>query len=202
MSDLRNEESLESLAYREAGHVLLAYLIQKAGIADHFFALPIQASDRWSLVPGIEVVSLDGELSKLERTPSSLRSLITTPIFLLGGLAAERIRDGTPIDAPLANSVAIGRAMGMLASYFEEFGVENSQERESTLPAVIRDFYEFTEHQVSTHWASLQALARRLLDQKSLSKDEAFELIEVFLPEETREAVRRIASGESQDRHA
>jgi hypothetical protein len=184
---------IESLAYREAGHVVVAYLITKAGIADHFFALPIQPADRPLLVPAFDLISLNGELSQLARPSPSLRSLITMPLFLLGGVAAVRIREGTHKEVPLSDSRAVSRAMGMMASYLEEYGGADSSGTGSMIASAIKDFYLFVECELVHHWPALQALAQCLLEKGSLSRADAFELLDTCIPESDRKPSSTIA---------
>ena len=199
MSKVVSADALESQAYREAGHVLMAYLITHAGIADHFFALPIQPADRGHLVPEFDLISLNGALSQLARPSFSLRSLITMPLFLLGGVAAARIRQGTPQEVPLADSPAVSRAMGMLASYFEEYGATESQGTEGRIVIAIKDFYRFVERELRNQWPALETLSLRLREKGSLSKHDAFELFDSCILEENRKPSSRIARDESSD---
>ncbi len=91
----------------------MTFLIVKAGIADHLFAAPIQSADRFWLVPGFDFLDMDHELSKLERPSPSVRSLLTTPLFLMGGAAAVRIRQGVPGGMPrLRSPVRLGEPGG------------------------------------------------------------------------------------------
>ena len=195
-------DTLERLAHRQAGHVLMAYLITKAGIADHFFALPIQPVDRGHLVPEFDLISLNGDLSDLARPSFSLRSLITMPLFLLGGVAGERIREGTPKEAPLPPSLAVSRAMGMLASYFEEYGATESQGAESRIALAISDFYQFTERELRNHWPAVEAIALRLLKIESLNKYAAFDLIDIHIPESNRKPSSTVAGKDRPNRPA
>jgi hypothetical protein len=186
MSELVNPDGLESQAYREAGHVLMAYLITHAGIADHFFALPIQPADRGLLVPEFDLISLNGDLSQLAQPSFSLRSLITMPLFLLGGVAAARIRQGTPKEVPLPESPAISRAMGMLASYFEEYGATESQGTEGRIDMATKDFYRFAERELRNQWPALETFSLRLQEKGSLSRHDAFAFFDSCIPEENQ----------------
>jgi len=202
MSELVSADDLEGQAYREAGHVLMAYLITQASIADHFFALPIQPGDRHLLVPEFDLISLDGDLSRLARPSFSLRSLITMPLFLLGGIAAARIRRGTLREVPLPESPAVSRAMGMLASYFEEFDATEPQGTAGRIVMATKDFYQFAEQELRHQWPALEALALRLQQEGSLSRDEAFALFNSRIPEENRKPSSRIAGGKGAEASA
>ena len=197
MSDQPNRQELEGRAYREAGHVVIAYLVVKAGAAEHLFALPIEPGDRSWLVPDFDTVDLQSELSSTERPSPSLRSLLTTPLFLMGGIAAERIRQGVPAEAPHKESRALGRARGMLASYAEEF---QASDPVASMNTMFTDLYQLTERELRSNWNSVQAVAEALLDQLRLSKATAFELVEANLPESTKEAVRAVGDRRAPDR--
>jgi len=199
MSKVVSADALESQAYREAGHVLMAYLITHAGIADHFFALPIQSADRGLLVPEFDLISLNGDLSQLAQPSFSLRSLITMPLFLLGGVAARRIRQGTPKEVPLPESPAVSRVMGMLASYFEEYGATESQGTEGRIVMATKDFYRFVERELRNQWPALETLSLRLQEKGSLSRHDAFALIDSCIPQENRKPSSRIARDEGSD---
>src|SRR3989304_1446923 len=197
MSELVSADALESQAYREAGHVLMAYLITRAGIADHFFALPIQPVDRGFLVPEFDLITMNGDLSELARPSPSLRSLTTMPLFLLGGVAAQRIREATPKELPLPPSPAVSRAMGMLASYFEEYGAIDAQAIFDGVGLAIRDFYRFTERELRNQWPALETLSLRLQEKGFLSRHDAFALLDNCIPEENQKPSSRIAREEA-----
>lgn len=183
-------------AYRQAGHVLMAYLILEAGVADRFFALPIRARDRPALVPEFDQVRLDVDLALTDRPASSLRSLITTPLFLLGGEAAERIYRGVGMNTPLGNSTALSRARGTMYAYMEEFGGREAPESDARFSTVFRNYYEFIEQQVRDHWDSVLALAASIREAGQLSRAAAFELVEEHLSDETGGAETRQDRGE------
>ena len=199
--DQSNEHLMEGIAYREAGHVLMAYLLLKAGIADSSFAMPIHPRDRKYLVPEFSVVTVDGELSKLARPTFSLRSLVTVPLFIFAGFAAQRIQEGLASEAHSGDTEAEGRARGMIASYIDEYGGRTSGP-ESRLVEAFSDSYEVAEQGVRKHWRAVQALAQSLQEDRILSRDTAFEVIELHLPEETQKAVKTIASTQSPDKNA
>lgn len=199
--DQPNEQLMEGIAYREAGHVLMAYLILKAGFADSSFSMPIASRDRKYLVPDFSVVTAEGELSKLARPTFSLRSLVTVPLFIFAGFAAQRIHEDLPTETRSGDTEAEGRARGMIASYMEEFG-ERTAGSDSRLPVAFSDSYELAEQVVRKHWLAVQALTQCLHEKRQLSREAAFEVIERHLPEETKRSVKNIASGQSPEKSA
>ena len=151
MSDRPNEVSIEGIAYREAGHVLMAYLIVETGITDSRFALPISPQGRELLVPDFKVIAADGELSKLVRPTFSLRSLLTVPLFIFAGFAAQRMYKD-PTTPPIAgNSKAEGLARGLIHGYWEEFERDASGP-DSKLQQVIKDLNDLAYQTIREHW--------------------------------------------------
>jgi hypothetical protein len=182
LNDKPKEQSIESIAYREAGHVLMAYLIVEAGITDSSFAVPISQGGRELLVPEFNLVAADGELSKLTQPTFSLRSLITVPLFIFAGFAAQRIYED-PSTPPIAgNSRAEGLARGLMHGYWEEFDRDRSGP-DSTLTQAIKDSNDLAYQMIREHWHAVQSLAQRLLEEGELSRDEAFEAIQHYLAE-------------------
>jgi hypothetical protein len=192
---------MEGIAYREAGHVLMAYLIFEAGIADSYFALPIAQQDRKYLVPDFEMVNADGELAELARPNFSLRSLITLPLFIFAGFAAQRIHEGDPPETRPGSTKLEGRATGMIASYIQEFGGSISGP-DSRLVEASSDSYEFAEQEVQAHWPAVQALAQRLLNDKQLSREAAFEIIARHLSGGTKRDAESLAGEENPNEQA
>ena len=185
MSDQPNGQTMEGIAYREAGHVLMAYLLLKTGFVDSSFGLPITSQDRKYLVPEFDVVTAEGELSKLARPMFSLRSLVTVPLFIFAGFAAQRIYESPSTETHSGDSEAEGRARGMIASYVEEFGGSTSGP-DSRLSEAFSDSYKEAERGVRKHWLAIEALAQRLQEDRQLSRDAAFEIIERHLHKETK----------------
>ena len=105
MSD--DQPNGQTIAYREAVHVLMAYLVLKAGFADSSFALPIASRDRKYLVPEFNMVTAEGELSKLSRPTFNLRSLVTVPLFIFAGFAAQRIHEDPPTEAHSGHAITV-----------------------------------------------------------------------------------------------
>jgi hypothetical protein len=180
LKDQPKEESLESITYREAGHVLMAYLIVKVGITDSSFALPISQGGRELLIPEFDMVAADGELSKLTQPTFSLRSLITVPLFIFAGFAAQRIHEDPSTPSISGNSKAEGLARGLMHAYWEEFGRDRSGPA-SKLEQAIKDSNDLAYQMVREHWHAVQALAQRLLEEGELGREEAFEVIERHL---------------------
>jgi hypothetical protein len=177
MSDQPIEVSVEGIAYREAGHVLMAFLILKGSVSDFYFALPIAPEDRELMIPMIESVSPEGELSKHARPTMSLRSLLTVPLFIFAGFAARRIFEDPSTISSVGVTRPEGRAGGMIAGYFAEFGRDVSGP-ESKLAEAINDSYALAEKAVREHWNAVEALAQRLLDEGELDRDTAFAVIQ------------------------
>jgi hypothetical protein len=196
MNDQPVEPIVEDKTYCQAGHVLMAYLILNSGVADGFFAPPIPHEDRVYRVPELEEVDLKFEPGLSDRGSPRLRSLITTPLFLMGGEAAERLHKGVPSVTALGDSVAIGRANGMMLSYMEEFGGRDSPDRQDRFERDFRNDYDFVEGQVRDHWPSLEALAGSLQEEGKFPVDAAFERIESRLPEDSRRGVAANLGGE------
>ena len=180
MSDQAGDDSAEGIAFREAGHAVMAYLIVKAGIADSSFAAPISQGDRELLVPQFKAVAADGALSDLMQPRSSLRNLITVPLFVFAGFAAQRIHRDPSSEPVAGKSRAEGLARGMMHGYWEEFGGDASGAG-SKLQQFIDDWNEFAHETIRDHWKSVSALAERLLEERELSREEAFEVIERHL---------------------
>jgi hypothetical protein len=179
----------------------VAYLILQAGVAQHFFFAPGEYADRDAIVPRFEAVDLDADLLQAERPSSSLRSLITTPLFLTGGEAADRIRRNVPDDAPLGDSKAVSRAGKMMLGYMEVFEGANPPDRRGRFADVFRNYDDYVEGQVRYDWAGVAALVDRHQEQGRLTHPAAFDLIERNLDEQTKGRMERVDGEESRPRH-
>jgi hypothetical protein len=159
LNDQPEEESIESIAYREAGHAVMAYLMVKGELPDSLFALPVSQADREMLVPEFDEVGPDGELSKLAKPTFSLRSLLTVPPPFAG------------------NSDAEGRARGMIHAYSEEYGGDTSGP-ESKLQEATEHFNELAHQTIRDHWVAVEVMAQHLLEVGELDRKQALEVIE------------------------
>jgi hypothetical protein len=184
----------ERRAFREAGHVVMAYLILKAGWLDFIFAIPIAAVDRPYLVPPFMHVTLEGAGVDWGEISFSLRSLITTPVILLAGFAAERLKDGISDAVLPASSPLTGQALGLLAAYEEEYGEEDTRERDRRAARVLVAYFELAEAAMLWHWKSIEALAQALLQSKTLSAEAAYAVVERHLPNSTQARIKALAS--------
>jgi hypothetical protein len=146
-------------------------------------------------VPEFDEEDLEIDLGRLDRPSPSLRSLISTPLFLMGGEAADRIPRNASSDASLGDPTAIGQAGGTMMGYMEESGGDGSPESRARFSSSFRNFYDFSEGRVRNHWLSLKVLDGALQEEPKLARDAAFERTESGLSEETRRAVAAISDG-------
>jgi hypothetical protein len=195
---LQPSDSLERRAYCEAGHAVMAFLILKAGIADNLFLLPVSADTRPYFVAKFEQISIKHTCSNWGAITYSLASLTTTPMVLLAGYAAERIKYNINEDVTPHCSDLTARAWHLSACYFDEYDRDDSRtdcsERDRWATETLIERYNLVEKELRFHWASVEVLASALLSQEVLSRDSAFEIIENNLPEETKARVLVIAN--------
>jgi hypothetical protein len=74
----------------------------------------------------------------------------------------------------------------MMVGYMEEFDGRDSPDWQQRFTRVFRYYYDFVEGQVREHWASVTALADRLLAQGRVTRAEALVVIERNLDGETK----------------
>lgn len=195
-------EPLEQIAYREAGHSVMAYLITKAGVFDDLYLAPIASCDRHLMLTEIEFVSIKAPFHNWGELTFSLRSLTATPRVLLAGYAASRQK--YKWDEPFSphNSTLTRSAWHLLCSYFEEYGTDDMAERDRLATESLKSAYNEVEKVIAEHWHIVQAVAGTLMEETLLVKEQLFAVIDSQLSLETREKVAVIANrtGEAEKR--
>jgi hypothetical protein len=177
---LQQSGSSEHRAYQEAGHAVMSYLIRK-GFTDKY--VPV---DRSLILPEFKQVTIEGESANWAETTFGLGSLVTVPQVLLAGYTAVRIKYNVTEDISPEKSTLIERAWDLLGGYIEEYGTDNPAERDKQATKWLNEMYDYVEEKLRAHWVSVNALANALLQQKTLSEGEAFEIIEQDIPEDLK----------------
>jgi hypothetical protein len=175
-------DTLERRAYQEAGHTVMSYLIRQ-GFTNKF--VPI---DRSLILPEFERVAIEGQSADWAKTTFGLGSLITASQVLLAGYAAERIKYNIREDSLPRNSASVKRAEHLTAAYIEEYAGDglSASKRDRRAAQLVREMFDFVEKTLRTYWVSVEALANALLQRKSLTEAEAFEVIEKDIPEDAK----------------
>ncbi len=181
-SMLPESDSLGYRAYREAGHAVMWYLIIKTGLADDLFAAPIQPSDRKNMLAEFQRVIIMGKGTDWGKFTFSLRSLLTTPLVLLAGNVSEKIKYNIDEDITYKTSSLTSLAHHLIGSHIEEY----EQEKYRSESEELQEGLELVERELRTNWASVEMLARALLQHKALWAKDVFEIIEKHLSEEAK----------------
>jgi len=144
----------------------MSYLIRK-GFTEKF--TPV---DRSLILPEFKQVTTEGESVNWAEITFGLGSLMTVPQVLLAGHTAVRIK----------------------YNVIEEYGTDNPTERDNQATKWLKEIYDYVEEKLRMHWVSVNALANALLQQKTLSEREAFEIIERDIPEDLKAKAKVFAS--------
>ncbi len=173
--------SPEHRAYREAGHVVMSYLLLK-GFTNKY--VPIS---RDGILTEFTKVTIEGENTDWTKTTSNLGSLMTMPQVLLAGYAAEKIKFDIVEDVSSQDPKLLESAWSLLDTYIDEYyETNNPNERHKLTESFLSEVYAYVEENLRLHWASVDQLADLLLEQKSVSKEEAFEIVEEGIPEDLK----------------
>jgi hypothetical protein len=159
----------------------MSFLILKAGLADDLFLMPIASGDHASMLSEFKSITIEGEDADWGKLTSSLRSLITTSLVLLAGHASERIKYGVSGEISPHSSTLAEKAWHLLGSYFEEYGEKDWEERHRQATRELEELFELADKELRARWASVDALANALLQSKTLSEGEAFQIVERYL---------------------
>jgi ATP-dependent Zn protease len=186
----QQSHSIERLAYQEAGHAVMSYLIRK-GFTEKY--VPI---DRSLILPTFKKVAINGESADWGEITFGLGSLITTAQVLLAGNASEQIKFGTRNDMPAPEAASVKRAEHLTAAYIEEYAGEGMgfSERDERTNELVHEMSKFVDEILRTHWASVEALATALLEHRSLSENQAFGIIERDIPEDAKGRAKAFAA--------
>lgn len=174
------------VAYREAGHYVMAYLI-RYGFTDRYVPF-----DRSLILPIYSGVTIEEPRTDWEELTGSLGSLGTVAQVHLAGFAAERQQyKSTSLPLP-TYSPLLGRAKGLLSSYLEEYGHEDEDWRIANAEAtkLLADMLTYVENQVAAAWPAIEALAQALLLQKNVKATMADAIISVYLSDEAKQQAR------------
>ena len=186
----QQSDSIERLAYREAGHAVMSYLIRK-GFTEKY--VPV---DRSLILPAFKEVALSGEGADWGEITSGLGSLITTAQVLLAGNASEQLKFSTSKDTSAPEAALVKQAEHLTAAYIEEYAGEGIglSERDARTKELLQEISKFVDETLHIYWTSVEALATALLERTSLLEDEAFGIIERYIPEDAKARAKAFAS--------
>ena len=173
-------DTLERRAYQEAGHAVMSYLIRQ-GFTDKFVPF-----DRSLILPAFERVAIEGPSVDWGKITFGLGSLITASQVLLAGYAAERIKYDIRGDVLPQDLALVKRAEHLTAAYIEEYAgdsVRAMKKRDRRATQMVRKMLNFVEKTLRTYWVSVEVLANALLQYRSVTEAEAFEIIARDIPE-------------------
>jgi len=166
-------------AYREAGHTVMSYLLLK-GFTKKYVPL-----SRDAMLAGFSRVTIEGKHPKWSKITFKFESFMTVPQVLLAGYAAEMIKFNFAEEILSDDSKLLETAWSLLDGYISEYcwtnvpgGLNKFTDR------FLQEIYAHVEGNLRLHWKSVERLADTLMDQKSLSKEKAFKVIEAEIPED------------------
>jgi len=165
-------------AYREAGYAVLSYLIR------HGFTTKYVPIGRLDCLPPFEQVTIEGESPDWTKVTSNLCSLVTVPQVLLAGYVAETIKHDILEDISPRKSKLIEEAESWLGAYVDEYYTGDFIKRRRDTKNLLMKIFGYVKETIQTHWASVDTLANALVQQKTLSEEKAFELIERDIPDD------------------
>ena len=169
-------DSSDHIAYQQAGHAVMSYLIRN-GFTDKF--VPISRSD---CLPGFEHVTIEGKTTDWTKITSNLGSLVTVSQVLLAGYVSETIK----YELSPRKSKLVEEAQAWLGAYVEEYYTDNSKEKQRYTTIFLMEVFAYVKENIQAHWACVDALANALLQQKTLSEEKAFGIIEEVIPEDLK----------------
>jgi len=172
--------SLEKRAYRESGHAVMSFLISK-GFTDKY--IPV---GRDGILPEFKQVTIEAESTDWAETTTNLGSLMTVPQVLIAGHMAESIKYNSVEEIPPRKSKLIKEARNLIDGYIDEYATDDFIKKHSLTTKFLKDVYAYVEENLRTHWISVEALANALLQKRTLSEEEAFEIIERNIPEDLK----------------
>jgi hypothetical protein len=170
---------LDRRAYREAGHACMSFLIR------HGYILQYLPRDLSLVLNEFTSLSLDGPAVDWDKLTFSLGSLMSVPQVLLAGYLAERRQfelqrlNEYDLTSPLAK-----KSLHLITSYVEEYGGEEMsfKLRDEKALEIFKLVFAYVAQNLETFWPSVQALAAALLDRRTLSQAQAFEIILRAIP--------------------
>ena len=113
----KQADPLEKLAYQEAGHATMSYLIRRGFVKKY---VPV---DRSLILPTFTRISIEGQSADWGKLTPGLGSLMTVSQVLLAGALAKEIKfhpyQGSSLDTDGPSSK---RALHLISSYIEEYG--------------------------------------------------------------------------------
>lgn len=137
-------------------------------------------------MPPFEPVTIEGESLDWTKVTSNLGSLVTVPQVLLAGYVAETIKHDILEDISPRKSKLIEEAESWLGAYVDEYYTGDFIKRRRDTKNLLMKIFGYVKETIQTHWASVDTLANALVQQKTLSEEKAFELIERDIPDDLK----------------
>lgn len=170
----------EHSAYREAGHTVMSYLILK-GFTDQY--IPISRQD---ILSEFHQVTIEVESTHWAKTTFALGSFITVPQVLLAGDLSEAIKFNRPTDLTSRKLKLVNEARDILRGYVAEYYTDDVSANRKETEKLFGQLRSHVEENLLRHWTSIESLATALLEQKTISTEKAFELIERHIPDDLK----------------
>jgi hypothetical protein len=173
-------EPLNRRAYRAAGHHLMDYLLR------HGRATKYLPMDRTRMLPERPHITVNGEGTNWAERTTATGSLLTVPQVLLAGYVAEHWKF-TPTEAIFAAPAPmVERAQRLLTAYSEQYRSGDAPgSADSKAEALLRALQPYVAGLVRKRWRAVTAVAEALIRQRTLSLDEADELVRTGLMRST-----------------
>ena len=182
-------ETPEALGYQQAGHAVMSYII-RCGLSLNDEWRPIDLS---LVLPPFHQVSIEGPTGDWGETTFSLGSLVTAPQVLLAGVAAQQLYQGQITDTVPPDLDIARKARNLLGGYLSEYSEDTPYtEREKLSMEWLQQIFDHVKFHVQTFWPTVTALASQLIEHKSLTEAEAFEVIETTLTPQQLEKARDV----------
>ena len=179
---------LEHLAYHEAGHAVMSYLLREGHTNKQ--TIPLDE---------FEKVAIQGEMQDWGKTTVSLDSWISAAQALLAGHISEKIKYGGLDDVLYGDSAQdLSAAKHLIASFIEEMTRDSEAVRKQT-PKSLELHATLAETGLRCHWLAVEALAQALLKRKILTGKKAVKIIKVAIARQTHRVLivdRNTGAGE------